>query len=343
LQERGTADLTPPVPNGGKKAALPVKVLYIDDEPSLLESTRSYLERRGNFIVDTVTSAKGGLELLEKNPYDVIVSDYQMPVMDGIELLRHLREQNNPIPFIIFTGKGHEEVVVEAYNAGADFYIPKGGNPKAMFLDLTQKITQIVTRRRSEIALFESEERYRKVVEQSHDAIFIYRKSRLVFINSQVEKMTRYTKDELLKMDIWDIIHTDDHAVLKNVFPDGSRDTDPSRTYEIRLLTKSGEVRSIEIALSPLAFNGIPSVLGSARDITERKTAEEALKRSEEKYRSIFNTFDDLYYQTDMNGIITTLSPSCKKLTGYDPSELVGTQVLDLYPYPEQRKHRSTR
>lgn len=326
------------MPNGGKTAALPVKVLYIDDEPSLLESTRHYLERRGNFSVDTVTSAKGGLELLEKNTYDVIVSDYQMPVMDGIELLRYLREQNNLIPFIIFTGKGHEDVVVEAYNAGADFYIPKGGNPKAMFLDLTQKITQIVTRRRSEIALSESEERYRKVVEQSHDAIFIYRNSRLVFVNNQVGKMTGYTKDELLKMDIWDIIHTDDHAILQDIFPEGSQETDPSKTYEIRLITKNREVRSLEIALSPLAFNGTASVLGSARDITERKTAEEALRKSEEKYRSIFNTFDDLYYQTEMNGIITILSPSCKKLTGWDPSELVGTQVLDLYPYPEQRK-----
>ena len=54
--------------------------------------------------------------------------------------------------------------------------------------------------------------------------------------------------------------------------------------------------------------------------------------------RSIFNTFDDLYYQTDMQGFITILSPSCKKITGWDASELTGHQVLDLYPFPEQMK-----
>src|SRR5208337_3449248 len=74
------------------------------------------------------------------------------------------------------------------------------------------------------------------------------------------------------------------------------------------------------------------------RDITDRRIIDDALRKSEEKYRSIFNTFDDLYYQTDMEGIIRILSPSCKKITGWDASELIGHQVLELYPFPDQRK-----
>jgi len=315
-----------------------ITVLYVDDEPALLDPVRHYLERKGTFTVETATSAKSALSLIRKKTYDVIVSDYQMPVMDGIQLLKLLREENNPIPFILFTGKGHEDVVVEAYNAGADFYIPKGGNPKAMFLDLTQKITQIVTRRRSELALFESEERYRKVVEQSHDAIFIYQKSRLVFVNDQVVKISGYAKEDILRLNIWDIIHPDDKKPLMDMAREQESATSVPSTFEARILTRSGELRYLEIAVTPLSFNGVESVLGSARDITERKHSEEALRKSEEKYRSIFNTFDDLYYQTDMNGIITTLSPSCKKITGWEPSELIGLQVTNLYPYPEQRK-----
>jgi len=76
-------------------------------------------------------------------------------------------------------------------------------------------------------------------------------------------------------------------------------------------------------------FNGKEATQGSVRDITERRIAEDALRKSEEKYRSIFNTFDDLYYQTDMGGKISILSPSCKKITGWDAGELIGHQVLD--------------
>ena len=59
--------------------------------------------------------------------YDAIISDYQIPDMDGIEFLKKVRSSGNSIPFIIFTGKGREEVVIEALNAGADFYLQKGG------------------------------------------------------------------------------------------------------------------------------------------------------------------------------------------------------------------------
>ncbi|MCK9581377.1 MAG: PAS domain S-box protein [Methanoregula sp.] len=331
------AGISPPS-SGNSNMSPQITVLYIDDEPALLDPIRHYLERKGHFSVETITSAKSALELIRKKSFDAIVSDYQMPVMDGIHLLKHLRAENNPIPFIIFTGKGDEEVVVEAYNAGADFYIPKGGNPKAMFLDLTQKITQIVTRRRSEIALMESEERYRKVVEQSHDAIFIYQNSRIVFANDRVMEITGYAKDEIFTLDIWNILHPEDRIRLMSVADERDAGSSIPSTFETRIITRTGDTRYLEIAITSLTFNGIDSILGSVRDITERKHADDALRKSEEKYRSIFDTFDDLYYQTDMSGIITTLSPSCKRITGWDVSELIGTPVIDLYPFPEQRK-----
>lgn len=82
------------------------------------------------------------------------------------------------------------------------------------------------------------------------------------------------------------------------------------------------------------------AVLGSVhilRDISERKQAEKQMQESEKKYRSIFNTFPDLYYRTDLNGVITTLSPSVKRLSGWAPEDLIGHPVCELYPFPEQR------
>jgi PAS domain S-box-containing protein len=315
-----------------------IVVLYIDDEPALLEPTRISLEKKRGFSVDTASSATEGLEKIAARAYDVIVSDYQMPGMDGIQLLKKLREEKNEIPFIIFTGRGREDAVIDAYNAGADFYLAKGGNPRAMFLDLANKIRQTVNRKRVEKALRESEERYRKVVEQSHDAIFIYQGTKFVFVNDRVSEISGYSKNELYGMDILDLLHPDDRDRIRDISQKRMSGEDASQTYEASILTKKGEIRYLELSMASLEYNGKDAAQGSVRDITGRKLAEEALRKSEEKYRSIFNTFDDLYYQTDMQGIITILSPSCKKITGWDSSELIGHQVLDLYPFPEQRK-----
>ena len=119
-------------------------VLYVDDEPMLLELAKIFLERTGDFRVDTLMSATAALDTLTRTSYDCIISDYQMPVMDGIVFLKTVRSKGNIAPFIIFTGKGREEVVIEALNSGADFYLQKGGDPKAQFVELAHKIRQAI-------------------------------------------------------------------------------------------------------------------------------------------------------------------------------------------------------
>jgi len=125
-------------------------VLYVDDEPMLLELAKIFLEQTGDFRVDTLTSAPAALDILARTSYDCIISDYQMPVMDGIVFLKTVRSRGNALPFIIFTGKGREEVVIEALNSGADFYLQKGGDPRAQFAELAHKIKQAIGIRRAQ-------------------------------------------------------------------------------------------------------------------------------------------------------------------------------------------------
>ncbi|MGC9435906.1 MAG: response regulator [Methanomicrobiales archaeon] len=105
-------------------------ILIVDDEPLLLDLTKTYLEKTGGFTVDTAASAREALEMMETTTYDAIISDYEMPEMDGIGFLKTVRGSGSDLPFIIFTGRGREDVVIEALNAGADFYLQKGGQPK---------------------------------------------------------------------------------------------------------------------------------------------------------------------------------------------------------------------
>ena len=169
--------------------AIPVTtVLFVDDEPVLRDVSKRFLEKEKDLTVETCASAKEAMALLKKKKYDVIVSDYEMPVVDGIAFLKQLRGEGNTTPFIIFSGKGREEVVIEALNNGADFYIQKGGDPKAQFVELKNQIQHINQRKRAEAALMQSEARYRLITDNMSDAVWLMdKKFRLTFISPSSE------------------------------------------------------------------------------------------------------------------------------------------------------------
>ena len=127
-----------------------IRALYVDDEPGLLEVARLFLEQSPEIKVETAESAKLALSSPAIASYDAIVSDYQMPDMDGIAFLKAVREKYGEIPFILFTGRGREEIVIQAITNGADFYLQKGGDPMTQFAELTHKICQAVNRKRAQ-------------------------------------------------------------------------------------------------------------------------------------------------------------------------------------------------
>src|SRR3989304_5569789 len=91
----------------------PIRVLHVDDELGLLKVAKQCLELQGPFQVDTAGSVEEALNKLKEKEYDAVVSDYQMPGKDGLEFLELLKKNGNTIPFIMFTGKGSEEVAVK--------------------------------------------------------------------------------------------------------------------------------------------------------------------------------------------------------------------------------------
>jgi PAS domain S-box-containing protein len=149
------------------------RVLYVDDEPGMLEIGKIFLEHKGQFSVDTVTSAAAALELLGHHPYDAIIADYQMPVMDGIGFLKRVRRSGNTIPFILFTGRGREEIVIQALNEGADFYLQKGGDPTPQFAELSHKIQKAVLQKRAENAVILRESYLTAIIENQPGLVWL--------------------------------------------------------------------------------------------------------------------------------------------------------------------------
>jgi len=131
-----------------------------------LELTKIYLEVSDGLKVTTAIGAKNGLDLLRNNDFDIVVSDYQMPSIDGLELLRSVRAEFGDMPFILFTGKGREAVAIEALNSGADYYVQKGVDVEAQFTELRHKIKLAVNKRQIEGRLSDAERRLREMLEQ---------------------------------------------------------------------------------------------------------------------------------------------------------------------------------
>jgi len=262
----------------------PIRVLYVDDESALLELCKIYLERSGDFMVTTVPGAPEAIRILELEKFDAIVSDYQMPEMDGIEFLKVVRGRRDKTPFIIFTGKGREEVVIEALNSGADFYLQKGGEPKSQFAELMHKIRHAVSLRKADKAFIESEERYRTVFENTGSATVIIEEDyTLSLVNSGFEHLSGFSKKEVEGKKRWtefvakeDLAWMLDQHRLRRI-----NRTRASKQYEFRFVTRSGEIR--DIFLNVDLVPGTKKSVASLIDITERKTSEHALKISQEK------------------------------------------------------------
>lgn len=124
-----------------------VRVLYVDDQELWRCTVSDYLPLLGNYQVTTAESGESALELLSLQSFDIIISDYQMPEMDGIGLLNGIRAVDTTTPFILFTGVNLEELM-SADIKGADFLITKQGEPDLVFSGLSERILQAIHERK---------------------------------------------------------------------------------------------------------------------------------------------------------------------------------------------------
>ncbi|WP_440950570.1 PocR ligand-binding domain-containing protein [Methanosphaerula subterraneus] len=176
-----------------------ITVLLIDDEPAILDITRLFLERTGAFSVETTASGAEALEKFDSKNYDVIISDYEMPGMNGIELLKALKSRGIDIPFIIFTGKGREVVAVEALTYGATYYLQKGGEPRSQFAVLESLIEQAVQRKRAEEETRLSNLRLAEIVNFLPDPTFAINCEGIVIAwNRAIEAMTGVNAPDII-------------------------------------------------------------------------------------------------------------------------------------------------
>jgi PAS domain S-box-containing protein len=333
-----------------------ISVLCVDDQPGLLELCRIFLEQTGEFRVDTAESAEEALEELKKKQYDVIISDYLMSGMDGISFLKCVRRYDDDIPFILFTGRGREEVVIDALNNGADFYLQKGGDPYAQFVELMYKVRQAVDKRKAERDLHASEKLLTDIINFLPDATFaIDREGKVIAWNLAIEELTGIPAAGMLgKGDyeyaipfygerrpiLIDLVFEPEEQMQKHY--SGIRRENGILIAETDLPHLRGKQLTLMGKASPLydRQGKVSGAIEAIRDITTLKHTEDGLRRSESQYRSFIDNMQDMLYRTDIAGKITMISMGGAKLAGYDSAEeMIGLDMAQtLYADSQERK-----
>jgi PAS domain S-box-containing protein len=183
----------------------------------------------------------------------------------------------------------------------------------------------ITERRSAEKALQDSENRYRTLVENSNDGIALVKEDVHLYVNQKFKEIFGYNHiEEIVGRPISITIHPDDRdRVLEMNRRRQTKEEEPSR-YEFKGIRKDGSIVYIEVSATQTTYQGEAVSLSYHRDITDRKKAEEALRESEEKYRTILENIEDGYYEVDLAGNFTFYNDSLCKILGYSRDEMNG-------------------
>ena len=305
-----------------------IRVLHVDDEPALLKVAKQSLEMQGPFQVDTADSVEEALNKLKEKEYDAVVSNYQMRGKDSLEFLKELREENNDIPFIIFTEKGREELAIkELLNLNADGYFEKHGEPEAVYRELAHGISEAVEKKRIRDALRSSQAKHKSLLQNIPGMVYRAQPDWSTEIIANSKSVCGYTIQEFdsRRVNWLDIIHPDDKArVVKEggIILEGPA----SITQEYRIVDKESGVRWVEDhKTSFFSKNGVfEGIDGIVFDVTSRKKTEQALHASLDRYQSFIEVTEDLGWTTNANGEVLADIPSFRRFTGQTYEKVKG-------------------
>ena len=295
------------------------QVLYVDDEPELLQIGKIFLEGHGKFRVDTATSAPEAMTLLESGNYEAIVSDYQMPVKDGIAFLKKIRASGNTIPFIIFTGKGREEVVIQALNEGADSYLQKGGEANSQFAELAHKIRLVVEHRRADKKISDQERLQSDILNFLPDATFAINTEGIVIAwNRAMEKLTGTPASVMIGEGKY-AYAVSLYGERRPLLIDLVLKNDPAIKTRYPFIKRNGNILYAEVTVpgfagvrdallwftaSPLYDNAgtMIGAIESIRDVTDRKIVRDSLQREKEFFDAVIDCIPNIFFVLDRDG-----------------------------------------
>jgi PAS domain S-box-containing protein len=338
-----------------------ISVLYVEDDTSLLEIGKFLLEKDGTITVDTCSSVNDALEKISGKRYDVIISDYAMPVTNGMKFLKSLRSGGDTTPFFFFAGKGRKSVIIDALNLGADFYLEKAGNAKVQFEELMTEVKHAAER----TSVLATVDQLQGIPGLGLDAV-----ADGVLVVDPCGKVVAFNQNFLSLLKIPEEltgIGSDSPVLLKYIQdrledPDdfsrkiAAMSSDPGITCQGTIHAQEGQVFSWS-SQARKTGDTISGRIWSFHDISERTrtglhlaTVTEQLKAAEEEilhFREELEEKEELIQKneeildvisratpdgllTSTGGTITTTNEQFADMLGYSTPELAGRSLLDF-------------
>ena len=315
----------------------PLNLLILEDRASDAE-LMAYEVRAAGFepAWQRVETEADYLAALQETP-DLILADYNLPQYDGIRALQAARERGLDIPFIIVSGTIDEERAVNAMRNGASDYVLKDRMARlgaAAVNALEQKRLRLENQRAAE-ALAASAARFRALVEHSSDAIALLAADGTILYESPAAThILGYAVDDLLSTNVFDYLHPEDAPAAARIFQELYASDNGLGRGEFRYWHKESGWRWVEeVATNKLAEPGIHAIVVNYRDITERKRTEDALRESEERYKTLFDqALDGICLADAETGLILDCNYALAALVGRERAELIGQPQAILHP-----------
>ncbi len=317
---------------------LAINVLYVDDEDVLHEPVKLLLEMDGKIHVDIASSAAEGLEAIQSADYDAIISDYQMPQMDGLEFLDRIRQMQIKTPFILLTGRGREEVAMEALNRGANYYFQKGGDLTSQLNEIKDIVRESRIQRLLQEDLRETRELLESLVQNTDDAILLYDTSgRILRVNPAFERMYGWTAEEAMGMKFPMVSGQEIHDIedrFRTV-----AETGISEKYTGERLRKDGSKFYASMTISPVrdSKGRIICISGIARDITAHVKMIDENVRQREWFETALSSIGEGVVTTDNVGKVLYLNPVAQDMLGFSQEEASGKPVKEIFSIFSER------
>jgi PAS domain S-box-containing protein len=314
----------------------PLSILLLEDDPSSIRLfTRKIQSAPVEMIVKDVRNKEAFLRELETPKFDCIVLDYTLPDINGIEALRIVNEFAPGTPTIIYTGSVGEEKAVECMKEGASEFLLKTNSIRLVpaILSVVNQRRDREARIRAEEAQRQSEARFKALAEMSTALIVIYQGERFTYVNTVFEQVTGYTKDELMKMKFWEVVHPEYREMVHQRGLARQRNEDVPARYEFKIMAKDGKERWLDFAASAIHYEGIPAGLGIAFDVTDRKNIEEQLQASELRYRLLFTANPHPMWLYDIETLqFLEVNDAAVHQYGYSREEFLSMSINDIRP-----------
>jgi PAS domain S-box-containing protein len=276
-----------PCSKGTRKSTQEKANILIVDDDKLIRKTLKLVLEKGGYETEMAVTGQEALERAKERFFNLALLDIRLPDMEGIELLVPLKEMHRDMVVIMVTGYASLETAVRALNEGASAYITKPLKSDELVATVREALgkQRLITEKRwVEESLRESEERYRKLFEESNDAILIHQSGQIINANKKAVNMLGHSKRQLLTMMIKDLHpeegRTDSSKRLNTTRKRGSL------LFETQWTRADGRMVDVEVS-SKIIDHEKNIFMGIARDVSKRKRMEEALQREKREVQRL--------------------------------------------------------